>query len=141
MVNGCVFVIKLEKCPKMQRDLHIAVWNQPLVVKRLIAERRIISIGGGIRFIVYLNDFPYSNLTTIWDDTGTGSFLEPNIYVVQTGNKVIQRCLLMTTDPGDIVLDPTCGSGTAAYAAEEWGRRWITVDTSRVPLALARQRL
>ena len=88
--------------------------------------RRIIKIGVGIRFVVFLEDFPYSNLTTVWDDTGTGSFLEPNIYVVQTAVKVVQRCMLMTTDPGDLVFDPTCGSGTTAFVAEQWGRRWIT---------------
>src|SRR5439155_13421033 len=71
----------------------------------------------------------------------TGSFTEEQYYVVQTGQKVLQRCILMATVPGDLVLDPTCGSGTTAYVAEQWGRRWITIDTSRVPLALARQRL
>lgn len=80
-------------------------------------------------------------ITSRWDDTGTGSFTDEKIYVVQTGNKVITRCLLMATDPGDLVLDPTCGSGTTAFVAEQWGRRWITIDTSRVALALARTRL
>ena len=74
-------------------------------------------------------------------DTGSESFVGEKLYVVQTDTKVVQRCILMTTDPGDLVLDPTCGSGTTAYVAEQWGRRWITIDTSRVPLALARQRL
>jgi adenine-specific DNA-methyltransferase len=110
-------------------------------MNRLADARRIIRIGEGIRFVVYLDDFPYSNLTAVWSDTGTGSFLEENIYVVQTATKVVQRCLLMCTDPGDLVLDPTCGSGTTAYCAEKWGRRWITCDTSRVALALAKQRL
>ena len=77
----------------------------------------------------------------MWTDTGTGSFTEDKIYVVQTNVKVIERCLLMATDPGDLVLDPTCGSGTTAYVAEQWGRRWITIDTSRVALALARARI
>jgi adenine-specific DNA-methyltransferase len=77
----------------------------------------------------------------LWTDTGTGSFTEAKLYAVQTSVKIPQRCLLMCTDPGDLILDPTCGSGTTAYAAELWGRRWITIDTSRVPLALARQRL
>src|SRR3990172_5961340 len=79
----------------------------------------------------------------MWADTGGGiqSRKDPKIYVVQTTNKIIARCLLMSTDPGDLVLDPTCGSGTTAYVAEKWGRRWITIDVSRVPLALARQRL
>jgi adenine-specific DNA-methyltransferase len=112
-----------------------------LGVARLIEQRRVLQIGEGLRFLVYLNDFPFSNLTTVWPDTGGGSFLESNIYVVQTSVKVIQRCMLMCTDPGDLVLDPTCGSGTTAYVAEQWGRRWITCDTSRVPMALARQRL
>lgn len=86
-------------------------------------------------------DFPYLPLNTVWTDTLTGGFVEARYYVVQTNTKVVQRCVLMTTDPGDLVLDPTCGSGTTAYVAEQWGRRWITVDVSRVPLALARQRL
>jgi len=110
-------------------------------MRRLASAGRIIKIGKGIRFVVYLDDYPYSTLTSSWDDTGTGSFLESNIYVVQTATKVVQRCMLMTTRPGDLVLDPTCGSGTTAFVAEQWGRRWITIDTSRVPLALARQRL
>jgi adenine-specific DNA-methyltransferase len=80
-------------------------------------------------------------LSNVWTDTGTGSFTDTKVYVVQTASKVIERCLLMTTDPGDLVLDPTCGSGTTAYVAEQWGRRWITVDTSRVAIALARTRL
>ena len=91
-----------------------------------------------IRAIRYFNDFPLQELTVNWTDTG------PELsksYVVQTNPRVVQRCLLMTTDPGDLVFDPTCGSGTIAYAAEQWGRRWITIDTSRVAIALARQRL
>src|SRR5207245_3532177 len=87
------------------------------------------------------DDFAVTPLQNIWDDTGTGQFTEDRIYVVQTSTKAAERCLLMTTDPGDLVLDPTCGSGTSALVAEQWGRRWITVDTSRVALALARQRL
>ena len=89
----------------------------------------------------YLEDFPVSEITSLWTDTFLGSFAEDKVYVVQTSQKTIQRCLLMTTDPGDLVLDPTCGSGTTAYVAEQWGRRWITVDTSRVALALARARI
>src|ERR1041384_3506226 len=86
-------------------------------------------------------DYPVVPVRNIWADTGTGSFTEPKIYVVQTNTKVVQRCTLMSTDPGDLVLDPTCGSGTTAYVAEQWGRRWITIDTSRVAIALARSRL
>ena len=108
---------------------------------RLIAANRIHVAKDSIRFVTYADDFPYSNLNNIWTDTGTGNFTDPKIYVVQTGTKVIERCLLMTTDPGDLVIDPTCGSGTTAYVAEQYGLRWITIDTSRVALSLARERL
>lgn len=87
------------------------------------------------------DDFPVQPIDNNWTDTGTGSFTDQKIYIVQTGLKVVERCLQMTTDPGDLVLDPTCGSGTTAYVAEQWGRRWITIDTSRVALALARARV
>ena len=89
----------------------------------------------------YLDDFPIQPINNIWNDTTISGYSTEKIYVVQTLQKVIERCLLMTTDPGDLVLDPTCGSGTTAYVAESWGRRWITMDTSRVALALARTRL
>lgn len=93
---------------------------------------------GSLRYIRYVKDFPYIQLDNIWDE----QMSEQNkSYVVQTSTKVIERCMLMTTDPGDLVLDPTCGSGTTAYVAEQWGRRWITIDTSRVSIALARMRL
>jgi len=108
---------------------------------RLAQSNRIDITGSSIGYIRYVNDFPAYTIDSIWEDTGTGSFTDPKIYVVQTGNKIIERCILMTTDPGDLVLDPTMGSGTTAYVAEQWGRRWITVDTSRVALALARTRL
>ena len=110
-------------------------------MNRLINASRATPSGKTLAYIRYINDFavyPYANL---WTDTGTGSFTDEKIYVVQTGAKVIQRCILMATDPGDLVLDPTCGSGTTAYVAEQWGRRWITIDTSRVALALARSRI
>ncbi|MBL8422061.1 MAG: site-specific DNA-methyltransferase [Candidatus Accumulibacter phosphatis] len=96
---------------------------------------------GTVQYIRYIEDFPVIPFSNIWTDTGTGSFTEDKVYVVQTGAKVIERCLAMATDPGDLVLDPTCGSGTTAYVAEQWGRRWITIDTSRVALALARARI
>ena len=99
---------------------------------------RLIAGEGQLRFKSYLDDFGYVPLSNWWD--GLGGALDP-IYVVQTNTEIVRRCMLMTTDPGDLVLDPTCGSGTTAYVAEQWGRRWITIDTSRVPLALARQRL
>ncbi|SIQ81655.1 adenine-specific DNA-methyltransferase [Aromatoleum tolulyticum] len=102
---------------------------------------RLEIAGDTLRYVRYFNDFPYYPFANLWEDTGIAGFTSDKLYVVQTSPKVIQRCVLMTTDPGDLVLDPTCGSGTTAYVAEQWGRRWITADTSRVPLALARQRL
>jgi adenine-specific DNA-methyltransferase len=113
----------------------------PQGMQRLAAARRLARTGEGLYYVRYADDFPVLPLRSLWQDTATGGFVEEKLYVVQTNSKVISRCLLMTTDPGDLVLDPTCGSGTTAYVAEEWGRRWITIDTSRVPLALARQRL
>ena len=94
-----------------------------------------------VQYVRFLLDFPVSRFANLWTDTQTGAFTDDKIYVVQTNTKVVQRCILMTTDPGDLVLDPTCGSGTAACVAEQWGRRWITIDTSRVALALARARI
>jgi len=94
-----------------------------------------------LAYVRYLSDFPFGALSNVWADTQTGAFTDPKVYVVQTNVKIVQRCLLMTTDPGDLVLDLTCGSGTTTYVAEEWGRRWITCDTSRVALTLAKQRL
>jgi len=102
---------------------------------------RIFSTANSLRFKSRLSDFQISIRHNIWTDTITGSFTEDKVYVVQTNPKVVERCFLMTTDPGDLVLDPTCGSGTSAYVAEQWGRRWITIDTSRVALALARARI
>lgn len=102
---------------------------------------RIHAQGENIWYKRYRSDFPFRRVGDIWTDVRTNAFGDPRYYVVQTGTSVLERCLLMTTDPGDLVLDPTCGSGTTAYVAEQWGRRWITIDTSRVPLALARQRL
>ena len=107
-------------------------------IKNLIKANRLFDTGNIPRYKQYHDDFPVQPLDNLWNDTVAVSEL---LYVVQTQPKVIQRCLLMTTDPGDLVLDPTCGSGTTAYVAEQWGRRWITTDVSRVPLALARQRL
>ena len=102
---------------------------------------RLRIVGNTLTYTRYQRDFPVRALTAWWDDTIQSTFAAQNIYVVQTYTKVIQRCVLMTTDPGDLVLDPTCGSGTTAYVAEQWGRRWITIDTSRVALALARARI
>jgi adenine-specific DNA-methyltransferase len=110
---------------------------------RLIKANRVeASSGNNLGYIRFLDDYPVFELTDIWTDTlGQNQFGGTKIYVVQTGLTVVQRCILMTTDPGDLVLDPTCGSGTTAYVAEQWGRRWITIDTSRVALALARSRI
>ena len=110
-------------------------------IKRLGAACRLAKGGRALRYIRRIQDFPVSPIANVWDDMLTGSFTEEKLYVVQTAEKIIQRCILMTTDPGDLVLDPTCGSGTSAYVAEQWGCRWITVDTSRVALALARARI
>ena len=107
-------------------------------MEQLARQDRLEVEGDSLSYIMYHDDFPYSKLTNPWMDT-VGAF--DKIYVVQTNDLVVERCMLMTTDPGDLVLDPTCGSATTAYVAEKWGRRWITCDTSRVALALARQRL
>lgn len=107
---------------------------------RLIWAGRVEATQARIGYVRYLDDFPAFKVPNVWTDT-VSSFMSDKIYVVQTNTKVIERCLLMATDPGDLVLDPTCGGGTTAYVAEQWGRRWITIDTSRVALALARQRL
>ena len=105
------------------------------------AANRLQKTQNSIQFRSFIDDFPISIMNNLWTDTITGSFNEPKRFVVQTNTKVIQRCMLMCSDPGDIVLDPTCGSGTTAYVAEQWGRRWITCDTSRVAVTLAKQRL
>ena len=102
---------------------------------------RLLLIGKSLRYVRYLSDFPVNPINSLWTDTGVSGFADPKVYVVQTNIKAVHRCLLMSTDPGDLVLDPTCGSGTSAYVAEQWGRRWITIDTSRVALALTRTRL
>lgn len=106
-----------------------------------LSDRLYVTSGQVLRYVRLSKDYPAVALNSIWSDTGTGSFTESKVYVVQTNTKVIERCILMATDPGDLVLDPTCGSGTTAYVAEQWGRRWITIDTSRVAAALARSRI
>jgi len=108
---------------------------------KLKLAKRIMAFGNTLEYIRFLDDFPATPMTNVWEDTVTSGFAEPKVYVVQTATRVSERAVLMTTDPGDLVLDPTCGSGTTAYVAEQWGRRWITCDTSRVALALARTRL
>jgi adenine-specific DNA-methyltransferase len=116
--------------------------TNPVGMEKLkAAERLFLTENATLRYVRFLNDFPAVPINNFWGDVSTGSFTEDKVYIVQTNTKIVQRCLLMTTDPGDLVLDPTCGSGTTAYVAEQWGRRWITCDTSRVALALARTRL
>jgi adenine-specific DNA-methyltransferase len=110
----------------------------PSGVEVLKSKNRLFVLGKKIYYKMYLRDFGYASLTNSWHDTIE---FGGRLYVVQTTSTVVERCMLMTTHPGDLVLDPTCGSGTTAYCAEKLGRRWIAVDTSRVPLALARQRL
>lgn len=107
-------------------------------ITRLINADRLIAPGKLPCFVQYIDDFPVQPLHNLWNDTHGATDIN---YVVQTSNKVIQRCMLMTTNPGDLVFDPTCGSGTTAYVAENWGRRWITCDTSRVAITLAKQRV
>jgi len=110
-------------------------------IERLRYAQRLILVGNTLMYKRHATDFPVVRVSNVWDDTRQSTFAAPKTYVVQTADKVIERCMLMTTDPGDLTLDPTCGSGTTAFVAEKWGRRWITVDTSRVALALARTRL
>jgi adenine-specific DNA-methyltransferase len=102
---------------------------------------RIEKTSGGIYYVRYYDDFPYMSHSNLWDDTSAGGFGMDKIYAVQTNTKVIERCILMSTDPGDLILDITCGSGTSAIVAEQWGRRWITCDTSRIAITLTKQRL
>ncbi len=119
-----------------------ANWKTTLEgLQRLAAAERLVPRATSLSYIRYLDDFPVAAIGNVWNDTKWGFDAREKSYVVQTNTKVIARCVLMATDPSDLVLDPTCGSGTTAYVAEQWGRRWITIDTSRVPLTLARQRL
>lgn len=114
--------------------------TNPDGMKSLINKNRIIQQGKGLAYKRYQDDYPVMPIVNVWDDTIIGTFSQ-KLYVVQTGQLAVERCILMTTDPGDLVLDPTCGSGTTAYVAEQWGRRWITIDTSRIALNIAKTRL
>jgi adenine-specific DNA-methyltransferase len=117
-------------------------WKTPSSgMARLSKAWRLGLAKNSLSYIRFIDDFPVSPISNLWTDTLTGSFTEEKLYVVQTSVKIVQRCILMATDPGDLVLDPTCGSGTTGAVAEQWGRRWITIDTSRVALALARARI
>jgi adenine-specific DNA-methyltransferase len=115
--------------------------NREGMMRLKAAGRLRPTAGDSIQYVRFLDDFPVVSQNNFWPDGLTGSFTEDKVYVVQSPTKIVARCLLLSTDPGDLVLDPTCGSGTTAYVAEQWGRRWITIDTSRVALALARTRL
>ena len=115
--------------------------THPEGMGRLLMADRLVPAGKSLGYVRFIDDFAVYPHVSMWLDTGTGSFTQDKVYVVQTGTKTVERCILMATDPGDLVLDPTCGSGTTAYVAEQWGRRWITIDTSRVALALARARI
>jgi len=110
-------------------------------LERLSRAGRTLAVGNTLRYVRKLTDYSVYEVNHLWEDLGISGFADPKVFVVQTAPSVIERCLLMTSDPGDLVLDPTCGSGTTAFVAEQWGRRWITVDTSRVALALARARV
>lgn len=115
--------------------------SSPTGVKKLVDARRVEARGKMLSYVRFFDDFVVRPLSNFWPDARFSSRSESKAYVVQTASRVISRCLLMTTDPGDLVLDPTCGSGTTAFVAEDWGRRWITIDSSRVALAITRQRL
>jgi adenine-specific DNA-methyltransferase len=115
--------------------------TQESLMKRLVRAGRVEARSGSLGYIRFLTDYPVISVNNFWSDTRIAGRPGDKTYVVQTLPRVIERCLLMASDPGDLVLDPTCGSGTTAYVAEQWGRRWITIDTSRVALALARARI
>jgi adenine-specific DNA-methyltransferase len=121
---------------------HPSVWKTGSEgMPRLIGAYRVGLAGNTPRYVRYLDDFSAFPLTNFWNDTSIAGFAADKMYVVQTSPRIIERCMLMATKPGELVLDPTCGSGTTAVVAEQWGRRWITIDTSRVSIAIARQRL
>jgi len=120
---------------------NVGGWKTGILgMKKLISKKRIFATKSYVNYKLYFDDFPFVPMSNLWIDT-MGTAEQDKKYVVQTAQKVIQRCILMTTDPGDLVLDPTCGSGTTAFVAEQWGRRWITIDTSRIALNIAKQRL
>lgn len=127
-----------EMHPGANRHWSVDPSRLPLMAE---ATGRIVILGNSLMYKLYLDDASGDPLRNVWMDTAMAGLTTDKLYVVQTSPKVVQRCILLTTDPGDLVLDPTCGSGTAATVAEQWGRRWITIDTSRVALALARARI
>ncbi len=129
----------LEVCGQYFTPPRDRQWSSnPELMQRVIKANRIISTGKNLAYIMYIDDYPVVPANNFWLDVLMRSEKQ---YIVETASSVIMRYILMATDPGDLVLDPTCGSGTTAYVAEQWGRRWITIDTSRVALALARARI
>jgi len=138
-----------EPQPFKYRGKTYDAWNKnshwkasfPVGMDRLAKAGRIHVAENSIQYVRFHTDFAVGVHGNVWTDTGSGNFTDDKVYVVQTNTKVIERCITMATDPGDLVLDPTCGSGSTAFVAEQWGRRWITIDTSRVSLALARARI
>ena len=134
---------EFEMCGRLFRPPNGMHWKTSVQgLERLRRSERLRVEGSLPRYARLLSDFAVSPIANVWTDIGgVQNRIEGKIYVVQTAPKVVERCMLMTTDPGDLVLDPTCGSGTTAYVAELWGRRWITIDTSRVALTLAKHRL
>lgn len=139
--GGDIGRFDIELKGKVYKMLSNNVWktNEKGVERLKILNRLDASKEGRIGYVRYFEDFNMNVLTNVWTDVASG--FQQKLYVVQSGIKPIQRCILMTTDPGDLVLDPTCGSGTTAYVAEQWGRRWITMDTSRIALNIAKKRL
>ena len=139
LTPSCVFPLKLMGKTFMPKKGQSWKSNREGMIRLGLAER-LDGTGRSLNYIRYQNDFSVNPSSNLWTDTSSGSGMD-KVYVVQTNEKVVQRCILMATDPSDLVLDPTCGSGTTATVAEQWGRRWITIDTSRVALALTRARL
>lgn len=137
--EGAASWFPVELHGKVYRPSMQARWKtNEIGMQRLLLAHRVAGSRTSLAYVRFLDDFPAFPFTEVWTDIGGA---RDKAYVVETSPTIIERCMLMSTDPGDLVLDPTCGSGTTAYVAEQWGRRWITVDTSRVALALARQRL
>jgi adenine-specific DNA-methyltransferase len=135
------FPVQLEG-KEVRPSIKVRWKTNELGMARLLRAERVELTGNSLAYVRYLDDFSVANTNNAWLNVGgVQSRADPKVYVVQSPTTLIQRCVLMTTDPGDLVLDPTCGSGTSAYVSEQWGRRWITIDTSRVALALARARV
>ncbi len=137
LTESCVFPVDYQG--KIYHPTNGKSWKTNFYgMKNLKIANRIDSMGNGLGYVFFYEDFPVQSIVNVWTDTRAAT---KKTYAVETSNKVIERCLLMVTDPGDLVFDPTCGAGTTAYVAEQWGRRWITCDTSRVAVTLAKQRL